>query len=163
NLDDNVNTSDPACPSTDGGDETFTITVTAGPQIDGICAESLQQDVTGVGCNSTQLVVIPQGSHIATVENPPANANLQACRGGVDVMMVLDRSGSMSGNISGGFGPPSKISHLNDAVTSFVNVWDQLRTNESSLSASPRIISPADKIGLVYFDNNRFTLHDLAA
>jgi hypothetical protein len=161
NLDDNVNTSDPACLSTDSADETFTITVTAGPQIDGICVESLQQDVGGTGCNSTQLVVISQAANIATVENPVTNANLQGCRVGVDVMMVLDRSGSMSDPASGG--GPAKITRLHSSVTSFINMWDQLRTNESSLSASPRIVSPADRVGLVYFDNNRFTLHDLVA
>lgn len=161
NLDDNINTANNACPSTDVGDETFTITVTAGPQIDGICAESLQPDVTGAGCNNLQVVPVPQAAGIATVGGIPPNSNLQGCRVGVDVMMVLDRSGSMASSVGDAATP--KITALHTAVNSFVTAWDTMRKNESKLSASPSVISPADKVGMVYFDNNIFALHQLVA
>jgi hypothetical protein len=167
NLDANSKVADPMnpCASTLGSSEDWTISVTGGPLIDRVCVQSLDHQTVTIGvCTNTQLRVIPQSESIATVTNPLTASNLQGCRVPLDCTLVLDRSGSMNSAVTPGpvtLTNPSKIQRLRDSVTNFVNVWAGLRTDETSLSASPQIVANDDKIGVVFFDSTALWLKDI--
>jgi Outer membrane protein beta-barrel domain/von Willebrand factor type A domain len=147
--------------------ETWQIEVTAGPQITGTCAQSLDSNVTGSICSGTALRTIPLTEDVATItklDDTAMPTSLLACRPGVDAVLVLDRSGSMASAVLGGSGTP-KIDALHGAVTSFINVWNILRTNETmNTPGGPALsASPADAVGVVYFDSNASWLSELNA
>lgn len=134
--------------------ESWTITVQAGPQITGVCAQSLSRSIPGAQCTTSALQPVPLTGPIASVGGLP-NSSL-GCRPGVDVMMVLDKSGSMAGQT---MNPDPlknilKIDALHNAVTGMVNTWEGLRVNEANnTTATPPITSPDDQVGVVIFDS----------
>jgi hypothetical protein len=156
NLDSDLNTGN-FCQDTMTGDESWTIAVTAGPQITGVMVQSLDNNIQGAICGAN-LRSVPLTEPIATVIGLPPS--MHGGRPGADVVLVLDRSGSMAGSVTGGAGDP-KILHLRNAVTSFMTVWDTLRVNETSNSASPPIVSPQDRVGVVFFDHEVAWLKDV--
>jgi hypothetical protein len=141
------------------GDETWTIDVVGGTaRITFATVQSLDRNITSgtpPAC-STGLRPIPLNDlPIATVVGEPAIK--QGGRIGVDAVLVLDRSGSMSSPVSSGGG--SKISRLQEAAGAFVDMWQTLRANEALLL----IESPTDRLGVVFFDNQSNWLKDLIA
>jgi hypothetical protein len=158
----NYNPSDVAtpCSTTMGLAETWTIAVTTGTsRILGACLRSFDQQVVGSECTGL-LRLIPVG----VVADPPATiitAGLggatQTCgesRGAVDLIMVLDKSGSMGSPAAGGVGP-TKMDKLHDAVTNFINTWQAMRTAEG-------VGAPVgDSVGLVFFDTDAHWMNDV--
>jgi len=91
------------------------------------------------------------------VTNSPADLKIntvlqpRACfkhRPGVDVFLVLDKSGSMASSTLGG-DPEPKIEALQEAVRDFVTAWDDARSMEATLT--PPVNNP-DNIGVALFD-----------
>ena len=76
--------------------ETWTITVTAGPQITSVCLQSFDQNLAGQTCQGVERLV-PVTEPTADVQGfPNETSPCAAFRPGVDAVLVLDRSGSMS-------------------------------------------------------------------
>lgn len=69
-------------------------------------------------------------------------------RPGVDVAMVLDRSGSMTTSSTGG---RSRFEILEDAIDDFVTVWADLRTAESTI---PGADPASDRLGFIFFNQD---------
>jgi len=146
-----------SCNSTLSAGETFTITVTAGPPIEAVCVQSLDPNTPAQGLCGASVRAIPQSEPVATISGIAA-ANLQGCRIGLDAVLVLDRSGSMAAAPAG----TPKIDELHSAAIEFVNVWSTLRANEiDPMTVSVPIVSPPDKIGVVYFDDQAQWLKQL--
>lgn len=125
--------------------ETWTISVTAGPQITSVCLISFDLNVLGAQCGATPRPV-PLSEPVAAVAGfPPATSPCIESRPGVDSVLVLDRSGSMASSTLGG-APQPKIEALRDAVTDFVGVWNNLRASEGA--------APADNIGVALFNQD---------
>lgn len=149
-------------------DEEWRIEVLPGsPEITSVCAQSLDQNVPGNICSGTNIRTVPLSESIATVtklNGMALDASALGCRPGVDAVLVLDRSGSMASAVLGGSAIP-KIDALHTAVTSFINVWNILRTNEvANTPGGPALTtSPADNIGVVYFDSEAKWLSELNA
>jgi hypothetical protein len=144
----------PSCPDPDTNTSTqdsFRISVTAGgPNITGACLESY--DVALGVCQAVSVTPIPP-SQGAFVDGTNQSSN-PACfkeRPAVDVMMVLDKSGSMATltPFKGVLQP--RITALQSAVSDLTLAWGDLMTTES---ANPR----ADNIGLVFFDSTTSNL-----
>lgn len=126
--------------------ETWTITVTAGPQITSVCLQSFDQNVAGQQCAGIERLV-PVAEPTADVPVfPNETAPCGSARPGVDAVLVLDRSGSMSSSTLGG-APQAKIDALHEAVTDFVTVWNNLRAGEG-------VGAPADNIGINTFEGD---------
>lgn len=146
-LQSDYDASESCCTSTWGPGVTeenwrIAIPVTSGsPFIDGVTVSSFDLNVPGNECGSTERPV-PSTEPLAEIVDFP-NHNLP--RPGLDVIMVLDKSGSMTGSPAGGSGFTSKIQALQSAITSFINVWDNLRMTEGTGA-------PTDNIGIVLFD-----------
>jgi opacity protein-like surface antigen len=130
------------------GDEAWKVG-TSGNQITGICVQSIDQP----GCTG-DLRTVPLSQAIATVtvSGMPVPQSLQGCRPPVDVILVLDRSGSMGGGLTASDMTP-KINRLHDSVTTFMSVWNTLKTNETSMSASPPIAAVNDHVAVALFDS----------
>jgi hypothetical protein len=145
------------CTDTMTGNLIWTVAVTSGPRITGVTVQSLDQNVPGAVCGNT-LRAVPLTEPIATVGALPND--VKSGRVGADVVLVLDRSGSMAASA----GSPSsgiKIDDLHTAVVNFINVWKSLRRQEvTNVAASPAIVSPNDNVGVVYFDDQVGWLHD---
>jgi hypothetical protein len=167
NLFSNFNPSDAGspCSTTMGVAETWTIQVITGTaRIIGVCLRSFDQRVAGSECTGA-LRLVPVGVPAdppATLIGAPLGGATQTCgqsRPPVDLVMILDRSGSMSSPAAGG--APPKINRLREAVTNFINTWDSLRTLEA---ADPAFggVAPADEIGLVFFDQDARWMNDVA-
>jgi len=123
---------------------TYTITVTAGPNITGVCLESFD-GLVAQSCTASVSFVPITPSGVATAREFPAPT--QGCfkeRPGADVILVLDKSGSMASSTMGGT-PQPKITALQGAVSDFVNVWNGLRSTEG-------VSAPQDNIGVTLFD-----------
>ncbi|HYY93242.1 MAG TPA: vWA domain-containing protein, partial [Pyrinomonadaceae bacterium] len=151
-----VSNIDSMCNSTMPTPETFTI-ATTGPQIDGVCAQSLDPNVGF--CNPGVpggLRTVPLTEPVATVAPTGSSGTLQGCRPGVDCVLVLDRSGSMDDPTLGGPNPAlPKLSALKTAVSTFMTTWRDLRTNEEAASPGvPGIATPTDRVGVVFFDSS---------
>jgi hypothetical protein len=135
---------------------TFTVSA-AGPKITGVCLESF--DIGAQGSCAPQVVptrYIPIPlvglDEFASVSGKPLpRSGCTDHRPPVDVVMVLDKSGSMSADTKFGVGctvPPCKrMESLHFAVNNFVQVW-------SGLTAAP------DKIGAVLFSSGADWWHD---
>ena len=134
------------CANTMAADETWTIAVTGGPNITSACVNSLDRNISGQECTGL-LRLVPLTEPVAAVVGFPAPT--QPCgeyRPGLDAVLVLDKSGSMSSSTLGG-APQPKSDALQDAVTDFVTIWDGLRTSEGPMA-------PVDNIGVALFDGN---------
>ena len=151
-----------ACTSTMSADETWTISQTGGGagRIVGVSVQSLDKKTAGPGnpqCGTSFRPVPLSEPPLATVVGTPPI--LAGGRVGADVVMVLDRSGSMSS--PAGPGAPPKIDHLRQAAGSFLDMWAALRNNECqnfnvtcpASGSLPGIQIPADSLGVVFFDN----------
>lgn len=125
--------------------EEWTIAVDTGPNIVGVCLGSFERTPS---CNSMvtdfALIKSTNPSDVATVVG---SSTPTACeeRPAVDVVLVLDKSGSMGWSTMGG-SPRPKIDALRDAVKRFVNQWTDLRSSETS--------PPDDQLGIVLFDTD---------
>jgi hypothetical protein len=136
------------------GTSHYKVEVTSGPLIVGVCLESLdglQRPGTATTCSTQNLdaYVIPipldnPNDMVATLNSPPAS-NQPSATGGcfnqrppVDVLLVLDKSGSMAAQTSA-LGP-TRMDALHAAVRNFVGVWSSLPPTSG------------DQIGAVLFD-----------
>lgn len=136
------------CPDDSGTDDEWTISLTgASPEATGACLISFDQSTMAAECFTDQEIVSDDPTQVASVliSGTPTVEFCGGLRPATDVVLVLDRSGSMD-NQTLGSAPRPKFSALRDAVGDFVNEWDALRT----LEVSP----PADQIGLVFFDTD---------
>jgi hypothetical protein len=92
----------------------------------------------------TPAIVTPQADGVA-----PALAAVFKGRIDFDVVLVLDKSGSMADNPPGAAVPPSKADILKSAVQGFVSQWEQV---DAQCGGCTSDYSP-DRIGLVFFDS----------
>ena len=93
----------------------------------------------------------PSGTQPATISVPAGTPWVDACaniRPGIDVVMVLDKSGSM-GWSTGSTRP--RIEVLRDAVEDFIEAWKDIRENEAGFT--PSIVN-TDNIGIVFFNQD---------
>ncbi len=92
----------------------------------------------------TPATITPQADGVA----PALNAVFKG-RNDFDVVLVLDKSGSMADNPPGSAVPPSKADILKSAVQGFVSQWEQV---DAQCSGCTSDYSP-DRLGLVFFDS----------
>jgi hypothetical protein len=78
---------------------------------------------------------------------PPLSATFKG-RNTFDVVIVLDKSGSMADNPPGANGPPSKADILKSAVQGFVSQWEMV---DAPPGGGPEWSH--DRLGLVFFDS----------
>jgi len=150
-LPSNKDTSGGSCTDvTPSPSESFSVAVTAGPQISSACLLSFESTVHlgGTGNCTDQISINPDENHlpVATINGgSDAEQLCQSFRPGVDAALVLDKSGSMNGAPMAG---PSgtKIQALRSAVDVFVSRWTAIRGAETS--------SPADQLGVILFDSD---------
>jgi hypothetical protein len=141
------------CASNITADEPWTISVVGGAaRITGVAVQSLDQK-TATFCGTTLRPIPLNEGPVATVTGEPPI--LQGGRVGVDAVMVLDRSGSMSSD-SGILGK-TRMDVLHDAAGQFLDMWLTLRANEQLLS----IASPNDTLDVVFFDDQKYSLKTL--
>jgi opacity protein-like surface antigen len=110
-------------------------------------------------CGTARLRVSTNASALDsfTADGTPSTP-LDKGRHPLDVVLVLDESGSMSSRAPGApMGSPSKWSILTDAVTHFVNKWAEIDAKKPSGAEWA-----GDRIGLVFFTTG-VTAHAFAA
>lgn len=152
-----------ACVPTTAANETWTVSVVGGAaRITGVSVQSLDKNTVGVGnpvCGTSFRPIPLNDLPLATVTGQ-AQA-LAGGRVGVDAVMVLDRSGSMSSPVSADVGAPSKMTRLGEATDTFIDMWAALRANECTnfgapcpaSGGNPPIQAPTDRLGVVFFDD----------
>ncbi len=152
------------CLSTMNAPESWTVSVVGGAaRITGVSVQSLDKNTTGAGnpaCGTSfRPIPLNDGPHATVVGQPQI---LAGGRVGVDAVMVLDRSGSMSSAVSSAPGAPTKMARLGEATDTFIDMWAALRANECTNFAVncpaqgplPGIQAPVDRLGVVFFDDN---------
>ena len=141
------------CPDASGGTDTWTITMDpASPTAASVCLISLNRSVAGAQCGvDEQEISSDSPSEVASVviDGSPATALCGSQRPAADVMLVLDRSGSMDRSTLSTASRP-KFAALRNAVSDFVAEWTALR-NLESLTGDPSDVRN-DNLGLVFFD-----------
>ena len=152
-----------ACGTTMSADETWTVSVVGGAaRITGVSVQSLDKQTIGAAnpaCGTAFRPVPLNDGPLARVGGQPQI--LAGGRVGVDAVMVLDRSGSMSGPVSGGGGAPSKMTRLGLSAETFIDMWAALRANECqnfavacpAIGGLPPIQGPVDRLGVIFFDD----------
>jgi hypothetical protein len=151
-----------SCTSTLTAGETWTIDV-GSPRITAVSVTSLDKQTTGTGnpaCGTSFRPIPLNDDSLANVIGQPAI--LAGGRVGVDAVLVLDRSGSMSGRVSTDPTAPTKMVRLGEAAETFIQMWQALRANECTnfevscdvVGSAPPIQGPTDRIGVVFFDHN---------
>ncbi len=161
------------CKSTMTGDEAWTVSTVDGmgnasSRIAAISVQSFDLQGQGSGnpaCGNTYRPIPKGDAPVATVSG--AATNLAGARIGVDAVLVLDHSGSMSSPL--GNSPDPKIKRLGEAAESFIKMWSALRANECTnfsvlcpaIGQVPPLGGPADRIGVVFFDHQVNWLKDL--
>ena len=142
-------------------EEIFTVAVTTGPNITGACLHSLNFNAPGAECSAfSPPIQSTDPDEVATVlvGGAPAPQACGAIRPAVDAILVLDKSGSMNSSL--GASPTPKIDRLHEAVSDFVEVWDDLRGAEAT---DPDIATvPDDQIGLLFFDADEHWMQDVS-
>lgn len=120
--------------------ESWLISV-AGTQISGVCQVSLTRaSATGcIGAGANVLIVSDNPAELATIDGT-ANQQCGLERSGADIVLVLDRSGSMSSPSQLGGVAMSRMQALHQAVKNFVGVWGDL-------------LATGDRLGIVTFDD----------
>jgi hypothetical protein len=131
--------------TTMSGNENWTVDllsqVAGSNSIGSACVQSFKY---GTSIGSEERILLPAtGAFVENVEVPTQVA-CQESRPGLDVILVLDRSGSMASSTLGG-APRPKIDALHDAVLDFVQTWAEVRATESS--------PPSDNLGVVIFNH----------
>lgn len=103
----------------------------------------------------------PVGNNVTVVlpnPSPPLGvAEIQGVTGGIgadlrpgiDVALVLDRSGSMDGAGNAGNPVPTRMQELHAAFLQFNQVWSNLRARE----ATPTLPPPEDRLAVTIFDD----------
>lgn len=127
--------------------DSFTVAVTSGPNITGACLETY--DLVTAVCLTSVVTSAPVASAAFIDGQSRPTEKCFKERPGLDVMMVLDKSGSMDSPPLGSRGscgttPLTKIAALRQAVTDFVSVWNELRISELPSNQT-------DKLGAVLF------------
>lgn len=160
-----------ACVSTMSGNESWTVSVVGGAaRITGVSVQSLDRKTSGPGnpqCGTAFRPIPLNDGPVATVSG--SATILAGGRVGVDTIMVLDRSGSMSEPVSATPGAPTKMARLGEAAGSFIDMWKALRDNECqnfavncpAIGALPGIQAPVDRLGVVFFDDTIRWLKEL--
>lgn len=144
------------------GDEVWSIEAVSGG-ITGACPISFVLETSSSGGLNERVLhdgnfPTPPVQVAAPTGTPGTGLNLgcENFRPGVDAVLVLDKSGSMSNSDLGTPAQP-KIDALGDAVTDFVNVWNDLRSSEILLNPndpSSSVPSPNDRLAFVFFDRD---------
>lgn len=153
----------PACTGTQQfNPDSYTVTVNAATSggaatISAGCLESydpLSRIVSSVAsCVTGGLQFsVPAAETSAVLASPLAPPQCFKQRPGVDLVLVLDKSGSMASPALGS-NPRSKMAALRAALKDFVDTWNSVRT------ADP-VPGPPDKIGVVLFDTSTTWWHD---
>lgn len=145
------------------GTSHYKVEITSGPLITaGVCLESrdgLSRPGTAVTCTNTNIdayqIPVPLDNTsdvVATLKSPPGS-NQPSSTGGcftqrppVDVVMVLDKSGSMSIQTTGATAVlgPTRMDALHKAVSDLLDAWGQV--TPATGSGGP------DRVGGVFFD-----------
>jgi hypothetical protein len=139
------------CPDVSGSDDTWSVALSAPtPNATSVCLISYDQSTSGAECTLEQEIEAADLTEVASLllGGTPSTALCGGLRPAADVVLVLDRSGSMDNQTLGSASRP-KFSALRDAVDDFVAEWGLLRGAEVS--------PPDDQIGLVFFNANAST------
>ncbi|MFN7937154.1 MAG: vWA domain-containing protein [Bryobacteraceae bacterium] len=135
------------CTNAMTGPEQWTIAVVGGASIiEGACVLSWDKNTAINQCQNDLHFIPVSDTPFATLNGFPNQSN-QACatsRPGVDAILVLDRSGSMSSMTLGAMSR-IKMDALKSAASDFIDIWDQIRTTEGAGA-------PNDRIGMNLFD-----------
>ena len=124
------------CANRQSAAETWTIETTSAASITGTCINSYEPILGSASCDDRLLVQATETpATIISTSDIPTITPCEDERPPIDVMLVLDKSGSMLSN--------NKIGALNDAVNNFVDVWNQ-----------SGIAKPGDKLGVVLFNQD---------
>ncbi len=149
-----------SCQTAMAGDETWTIAVTGGAtRINAACAVSFDENKAGNECNG-DFRLVPNSEDFAELGG--ISSQEQICRFGLDAMLVLDRSGSMSARARPAepAGPANqRIVSLRQAVDGFLNTLTAVRATE----AANFELVPSDNVGVVIFNQNAADLAGLGA
>jgi hypothetical protein len=139
--------------------ETWTINVINSGvpnRITGVAVQSLDKNTPAPNCSTTYRPVPLNDTPFAKALDP---APVISGRIGIDAVMVLDHSGSMSSRVDpGNAASETKISRLHSAAGMFFDMWDQLRANETT----NLIQSPIDNVGVMFFDHEAKWLSEAA-
>ncbi len=142
------------------GDETWQVAVTGGSsRVTDACSVSFDENVLGNECNGA-LRPVPLNEAVAELGG--LSSQEQTCRFGVDAMLVLDRSGSMSSrsNVNQPVSATNtRIVSLRNAVQSFVSTLNSVRAAESTTFATVS----NDQVGAVIFNQDAADLPGLAS
>lgn len=161
------------CTSTLLAPETWTVSVVGGAaRIVAASVQSLDKQTVGAGnpaCGTAFRPIPRNDGPVASITGTPQI--LSGGRIGVDAVMVLDRSGSMSDAVSASPGAPTKMLRLHEAAATFIDMWKALRDNECQNfdvacpadGGAPAVQGPVDRLGVVYFDHGIKWLKELQA
>jgi len=132
--------------------ERYTIILTSGPSITGVCVNSYTKPTPVVGCAGADIVVDPSlGASTDGLPHPTMGCAKE--RPAVDVAMVLDKSGSMltpltpseAAFCSGLSSSNSRFDSLSCAAKRFLDLWDPQPTNPQAP------VTTGDSAGMVSF------------
>jgi Mg-chelatase subunit ChlD len=143
----NTNTNDPNDPLKDPCGSAMTTPTEqwqiaiAGAEFSGTCSTSWNRIPPCIGANNFVQILSNAPADVATV-NGKANFQCSLNRPATDIVVVLDRSGSMFSNsqLTGVPSVTTRMDALHKAVKDFSQVWTSL-------------IAPGDQIGVVTFDD----------
>jgi hypothetical protein len=107
--------------------------------------------LTGILMPGVSSPPAPAGTTAATIQTAAGTPWVEACanlRPGVDVVMVLDKSGSMGWSTGS---TRVRVEVLRDAIEDFIESWKDIREIEAGFIPP---IANTDNIGIVFFDSN---------
>lgn len=147
----NIDFSTPgSCPDASGGTDTWTIEIDS-PDLTAasVCLISFDRSVPGAECAAAEQEIAssdPTAVASVVINGVPTTALCGLQRPAADVMLVLDRSGSMNLRTLGSASRP-RFAALRSAVSDFVGEWNALRALEGATGDQR-----SDNLGLVFFD-----------